>query len=217
MTLIRANADYALMDETRRVADVRNELASILDEVDRTNRLVDGLLTLARADSGRLQLALQPADVTRIAEDCIEQMRPMFTEKAVQIHLRSDGPLSAHVDPDRIAQVLRILLDNALKHTSSQGSVELRIAEAGQNIELRVRDTGTGIGPDDMPHVFDRFYRADPSRTRATGGTGLGLPIAKALVEAHDGQIQVESAPGVGTTVSVVIPRSLKQRPAEPI
>jgi signal transduction histidine kinase len=209
LTLIRANADYALMDVTRQVADVHNELASILTEVDRTNRLVDGLLILARADADRIQLALQSADVSKIARGTVQQMQPMFTEKGVELNLSTGDTASARVDPERITQVLRILLDNALKHTPPAGSVDLHVAVVGQDVEVRIRDTGTGIGPEDLPHVFDRFYRADPSRTRTTGGTGLGLPIAKALIEAHDGQIQIESTPGSGTTATVTIPRSL--------
>ena len=111
-------------------------------------------------------------------------------------------------DADRLVQLLVILLDNALRHTPADGEVAIAAVAAGDAVELRVSDTGSGIAPEHLPHLFERFYRADTSRHRGSGGTGLGLAIAKAIVQAHGGTIGVESRLERGTTITIRLPRS---------
>jgi two-component system OmpR family sensor kinase len=115
-------------------------------------------------------------------------------------------PVRVNGDEDRLKQLLLILIDNALKYTPAGGQVTIGLRHSETGAELLVRDTGVGIAPEDVPHVFERFYRADPGRSRDPGGTGLGLPIAQWIVEQHGGKIALESQPGHGTLVSVLLP-----------
>ncbi len=203
LTLVRANAELALLDPERAVAEAAPALESILAEVDRTDQLVDDLLLLARTDAGRLTLDRAPVDPGAVAAEAANSMRPLFDAAGVTLRVAREpaGPLS--LDRERILQLIRILLDNALAHTPAGGEVELRAGPAGRGATIVVHDSGAGIAPEHLPHVFERFYRADPSRARAAGGTGLGLSIARAIVEAHGGRIAIASRPGQGTTVLV--------------
>jgi signal transduction histidine kinase len=115
----------------------------------------------------------------------------------------------ARADPNRVAQVLRILLDNAVAHTPSGGEIRVRTLAAEGGVRVEVSDTGAGIPREHLPHIFERFYRADPSRARETGGAGLGLAIARQLAQAQGGSISVESEPGRGTTFTVTLPRAM--------
>ena len=115
------------------------------------------------------------------------------------------------VDSDRIIQAIRILIDNAIKYTPPGGEIRVSASCSDRLATITVQDTGVGIPTEDIPHIFDRFYRVDRARTRATGGTGLGLPIAKAIVEAHGGRISLASQTGVGTLVTIVLPRNAAQ------
>ena len=203
LTLVRANAELALLDPDRPVAESASALESILVEVDRTDRLVDDLLLLARTDAGQLALDLAPADLGAVAAEAAESMRPLFDTRDVALRVVHEPAPPLPIDRERILQLARILLDNALSHTPSGGDVELRAGPSGRGATFTIRDTGAGIAPEHLPRVFDRFYRADPSRTRASGGVGLGLSIARAIAEAHGGHISITSAPGQGTSVTV--------------
>lgn len=206
LTLIRANADYLLMDESRRIADARQELQNIVAEVDRTDRLVDDLLTLARADAQQLALDLRDLDLGAAVGETTEVMRPLFDAKGVRLTATAAPGCIVRADRDRVVQVLRILLDNALRHTPRGGEVAVEVRPAERMVAVAVRDTGSGIAPEHLPRVFERFYRADPGRSRAAGGAGLGLPIARALIAAHGGEISLQSEPGRGTTVAFTLP-----------
>jgi signal transduction histidine kinase len=208
-------------------------LASIESETDRLIRLVNDLLTLSRADAQALTLRRRPVDLRAVARSTVEKLTPRLIAKGLHLTVElPDTPLTTSADPDRVAQVLVNLLDNALKHTPAGGKVT--IAGYGLKVEggraepltsspplpdggwaiLSVADTGEGIPTADLPHVFERFYRADRSRSRERGGSGLGLSIAKALVEAHGGHIWLESTSRAcgtgegesGTTASFALP-----------
>jgi len=179
------------------------------DETSRLGRLVEDLRTLSRADAGELPLERWPVPPARLLEQALASHRPLALDKGVALELEVQPALpDLEVDPDRMAQVLGNLLSNALRHTPQGGTITLGAGRDGAAVQLRVQDTGPGIDPQDLSHLFERFYRADRSRVRETGGSGLGLAIAKAIVELHGGQIWAESAPPRGTAVFVRMPLS---------
>jgi signal transduction histidine kinase len=183
------------------------------DETSRLGRSVEDLRTLSRADAGELPLERQPVAPARLLEQALAAHRPLAVEKgiALQVEVQPELP-DLQVDPDRMAQVLGNLLSNALRHTPQGGAITLAAAQAGSAVQLRVQDSGPGIDPPDLSHLFERFYRADRSRQRETGGSGLGLAIAKAIVELHGGQIWAESVGGSGTTIVIRLPAAEPSR-----
>jgi len=186
------------------------EISRLYDETRLLSRLVDDLRELALADAGQLNLNLRPADVAQII--CSTTDNLALAAEAGQVSLTASIPDSlpaVQADPDRVAQVLRNLLVNALRHTPSGGSVTVTASAREGMVEIAVADTGEGIAAEDLPHVFERFWRADPSRARddrLAGGTGLGLSVAQSLVEAQRGRIRAESTPGEGTVFRFTLP-----------
>ena len=171
------------------------------------SRLVDDLRLLAQVDSGELQLQRTRTLVGELLQTCLDALRPRAEAKGVVLSLDVDSTLLAlDLDPTRIAQVIGNLLDNAVTHTPTGGNVTVSAQASANAVEVQVADTGPGIAPDDLPRVFDRFYRTDPSRSRSTGGTGLGLTIARRLVEAHGGTIEAESVVGEGSRFVIRLP-----------
>jgi two-component system, OmpR family, sensor histidine kinase CiaH len=178
-------------------------------EIVRMERLAQDLLTLARSDAGGLELMTAPLEIGVVAAEIVRRVTPLAQSHGLKLTFVAPEQAvecTVDADPDRLQQVLLILLDNAIKHTPSGGGVEVRVRRHGQNVELDVADTGVGIAAEHLPRIFDRFYRADKARARARGGTGLGLSIAKMLVEAHQGHLHVASTLGVGTTVTLSLP-----------
>ncbi|HVB64143.1 MAG TPA: ATP-binding protein, partial [Nitrolancea sp.] len=206
LTLIRANAEIARLETTEPVSSIDAELASIMDEVDRTDRLIDDLLTLARTDASRLELHRALVDVALLAREVYMAMLPMARQLGVDLRIDASPTCIALIDADRIQQVLRILIDNALKYTPAGHAVSVCVACETTRIRVVVHDTGAGIPAEHLPRIFDRFYRVDQARSRDAGGTGLGLPIARALIEAHGGSIALTSTVGQGTTVTISLP-----------
>ena len=180
---------------------------SLYEEAMLLSRLVDDLRELALAEAGQLRLERRPVASADLVNRALEAACAQASAKniALQADLPADLPL-VNVDPQRIGQVLGNLLSNALTHTPSGGAVVVAAQAKESKVEVRVSDTGEGISPDQLPYIFERFYRADKSRSRATGGTGLGLSIAKQLVEAHGGRISVESQVGQGATFTFTLP-----------
>jgi two-component system OmpR family sensor kinase/two-component system sensor histidine kinase BaeS len=186
------------------------QIDGLLGEVALLERLIDDLRLLALAEAGQLPLYPELVEPAQLVSDAGRSFAQQAAERGVALRVEApDGLPEISVDPQRIAQVLGNLVSNALRHTAPGGSVRLGVfggqpPEAGLTFE--VVDTGDGIAPEDLPHIFDRFYRADRSRTRSSGGAGLGLAIARRMVEAHGGEIRAESVPGQGTTVRFTIP-----------
>jgi len=171
----------------------------IYQETKLLSRLVADLRELALADAGELRLERAPTDVRALVERTVAGFERPAADKGVTLATEiAPGLPVLNVDPDRTRQVLTNLLDNALRHTPAGGRVTVQGAPHADGVQVSVRDTGPGIAPADLPHVFDRFYRGDRSRARASGGSGLGLAIVRSLVEAHGGRIWAESAPGEG-------------------
>ena len=169
--------------------------------------LVEDLRLLAQVEAGALQLERTPADVEELLRSAVEAVRPRAEERGVSVAVEAAPSLPVvDLDTTRLAQVLSNLLENAITHTPEGGAVNVSARSAAAQVEIAVADTGPGIAPEDLPRVFDRFYRADPSRSRSTGGSGLGLTIARRLAEAHGGSLTVDSAVGQGSTFTVTIP-----------
>ncbi|MFZ2502724.1 MAG: HAMP domain-containing sensor histidine kinase [Nocardioides sp.] len=181
-------------------------VASLSEETDHVSRLVKDLQELARADAGRLSLTTREVDLAEVVLSVVEGNRGVAGALGVELAADVPATLSAQVDPDRIRQIMGNLISNALRHTGRGGSVTVTVSGTAEEARITVADTGEGIAGDDLPHVFDRFWRADTSRSRATGGSGLGLAIVAELVEAHGGTITVDSVLGQGTRFEVVLP-----------
>jgi signal transduction histidine kinase len=184
-------------------------LAGLHEEILRLNRLVSSLEDLARYEGDSRSLRRSELDLSALVEGIVRNHEAQFRAKGVALRFEPDGrarPLLA--DPDRLSQAVINLLSNALKFTPAGGEVVVRVACGPEGGEIRVADSGIGIGPEELPRVFERFYRVDSSRARATGGTGIGLSIAKAIVEAHGGVISAASQPGRGTEFLIHLPVS---------
>jgi two-component system sensor histidine kinase BaeS len=177
-------------------------------EADRLQRLVYDLQELSRVEAGTVELDLKPTPVTRLAEAVVARLGRQFEEKGV--FLETDVPENlplVRADEDRMDEVLLNLVGNALQYTPPGGRVRLSARREGDRVRLSVEDTGIGIPAEHLPHVFERFYRVDRSRSRAAGGSGIGLTIARHLVEAHGGEIRAASeGPGHGSTFSFTLP-----------
>lgn len=170
--------------------------------------LVGDLLTLARSDSNSIELRRETFDLRLLAERAIESVNPLANEKEISTSLESPEQLQTIGDPERLSQLLYILLDNAIKYTPTGGAVKLSLSQEGPDLCITVQDTGVGINKEDFHRIFDRFYRADKSRSRQMGGHGLGLSIAKWIVETHKGTINVTSELGKGSTFFIRIPNN---------
>jgi signal transduction histidine kinase len=178
------------------------------DEAGSLRRLVEDLQELSRAEARQIPLAIRPTDPIQIATIAIDRFSGSFEDKGLEF--RSEVPSllpRVNADLDRAVQVLSNLLSNALRYTSAPGCVELQVGATDGTVEFSVHDSGLGISAEDLSHVFERFYRVDRSRSRALGGSGIGLTIAKALVEGMDGRIRAESAGlGKGSTFAFSLP-----------
>ena len=214
LTLIRASAEVALRDLPPDESDQRALLHDVLAESDHMRRLVDDLLTLTRLDSGQLTLTKETIDLTALLASIQRQAARLGEQRGVAVELADVGGL-VQADTERLQQVVLIALDNALRYTPAGGRITLAATPTERTVQIRVADTGCGIAPEHLPHIFERFYRADPARGRENGNAGLGLSIAKGLVEAMGGRIAVESTVGVGTTVVISLPRAPDRKPAE--
>lgn len=181
-------------------------LPQVLAQVDRLAALVGQLLDQARAESGQLKLNLREISLEDVAHPIVATFEPQASNKGVHLELKETRPVRVEADPDRLAQVFVNLIDNALRHTHSGGTVTIEIDANGNDAIMRVRDTGVGIPYRDLPHIFERFYVVDRSRTRESGGAGLGLAIVKGIVDAHGGSVSTESMLGAGTVFTVRLP-----------
>lgn len=186
---------------------VQRTVRGMHNELGRMGRLVNDLLTLSRLD-GTAPVEFVIIDANKLIADVAEQMGPVAEARGVRLDFRLGGPAPVHADPDKLKQVVLNLVDNALRYSPEGSSVLLSVVNdpLTRQARIEVQDTGPGISPEDLPHIFDRFYRGDVSRARATGNSGLGLAIARAIVQAHGGMIEAQSAPGMGALFRVTLP-----------
>ncbi|MBX5436160.1 MAG: HAMP domain-containing protein [Alicyclobacillaceae bacterium] len=198
----------ALLDEFGDDPVQRRELTQIIhDETMRMKRLVNDLLDLAQLESGQFQLSLCEVELVSLAHRVHRKFQTLAAERGVDLNLAACTEAVVVLgDADRLEQVLTNLLDNALRHTPAAGLVAVDVDRLDSHARIRVADTGSGIPEEDLPFIWERFYKADKARTRGSAGTGLGLAISRQIVLQHGGDIIVESAPGKGTTFTVVIP-----------
>jgi signal transduction histidine kinase len=182
-------------------------IRSLNEETALLSRLVDELQELSLAEAGKLKLVYQAEDIANLVKRAVTSWQHKVAAKEISLSLDlPDNPPLVNIDRQRVNQVLHNLLENAVAHTHKGGTINVAVAKQGDWVEISVSDTGEGIPAEDLPNIFERFYRVDRSRARATGGSGLGLTIAKRLVEAHGGQITVQSELGKGSRFSFTLP-----------
>ncbi|MBB6175484.1 two-component system sensor histidine kinase ResE [Anoxybacillus tengchongensis] len=197
----------AIVDDIAATDEEKKELAKVIyDESLRMGRLVNDLLDLARMEAGHLTLHHEQVSLRPYIERIIHKFQGLAKEKGVRLLVDMNNEPIVSFDPDRIEQVMTNLIDNALRHTDDGGEVRVIVAADEEVVRISVQDSGTGIPEEDLPFVFERFYKADKARTRGRSGTGLGLAIAKNIVEAHKGTITVHSKLGEGTTFTFALP-----------
>jgi signal transduction histidine kinase len=206
LTVLRAATDVLQQHREEPLSANGQLFDDVRHEIVRMEELTGDLLTLARSDLGELELAVADIELGALAAKVVRQVTPLAQEREVALTLEPGVPVTVEADPNRLQQILLILLDNALKYTPTGGQVRVRVGRQGDIAQLAVSDNGPGISSEHLARLFDRFYRVDPSRSRQQGGAGLGLAIARSLVAAHGGQISLSSAPGKGTTVLVRLP-----------
>ena len=190
-------------------SETRQYLGVVAAETERLSSLVDDVLILARADADELHLDVQPVAVEQVVKRVCDALAPLARRERnlSLVHSEAAGLPRAMADGERLAQVLTNLVRNAVNHTPEGGIISVNAVSAGEHVNIGVSDTGIGIDPDDLAHVFDRFYRTDESRTRDTGGTGLGLSIVRDLLTAMGGTITAISTPGAGSVFTVSLRR----------
>jgi heavy metal sensor kinase len=204
LTVLRGNLELALQKD-RSAEDYREVLVSNLNQVERLIRLTKALLTLARFTSGRPPMHLEPVKLEPLLRDLIEDLSLLAADREIRLALQADSAPLVLGDELGLKQLMINLLSNALRHTDPGGLVTVRLQSSGDIVTITVQDNGHGIDPKHLPHLFDRFYRADSGTTRNSEGTGLGLPIAKEIVTAHQGTITVDSEVAKGSTFAVTL------------
>jgi signal transduction histidine kinase len=217
LMVLRAGVERALTHPGTPAESIE-ALDETLEQINQMTEMVENLLTLARADEGRAPLTVEPTDLRELVADAEETAGLLAEGGGVAVESTSPPePVLLPVDRHRIRELLLNLVTNAVKYTPAGGTVGIELEDTESAVILRVRDTGIGVAPGDLPHIFERFWRADPARSRtgARPGVGLGLAITKWIAEAHGGSITVASRPGRGTVFTVLLPRPAAERLAE--
>ena len=205
LTILQLELESIAQDH-RRDAALGDQIGSALEETHRMSRIVESLLAISRLDAGEVKMDKTRLDLGDLAASTADEMRLLAEEKSIR--LRTHVAVSVQVEGDRtrLQQVIVNLIDNAIKYTQEGGTVEFRVGQEGNTAVLEVSDDGPGIPVHALPHVFERFYRADKARSRASGGAGLGLSIVKAICAAHNAEVKVSSQEGRGSCFRVELP-----------
>ena len=204
LAALRGEIELAL--RATRDADLQQSLASQIEDIDRLTRLIDHVLTLARAESGQIPLSFTAVDLGEMAHSIVDQLEPVANARSITLRCETAPAVVARGDAGWLERLVLNLLDNAMKFTGEGGCVVVRVSRSGERASMEVTDTGIGMTPDVAAHVFERFYQADPSRSSASGGAGLGLSLVKWIVERHHGTVSVESTLDKGSTFRVLLP-----------
>ena len=205
LTVMHGETETALAEENISPAH-RERLASQLDEIQRLTKIVDGLTLLTKADAGQIALKSEPIALDEIVRDVFADAQILAKPANISVTLAACEPAAIRGDRHRLRQLLLNLADNAIKYNQPGGTVEISLRASGSIAELKIANTGKGISPEVLPHVFDRFFRGDASHNTAVDGCGLGLSIAQWIVSAHNGTVKIESEPLKLTTVTVRLP-----------
>jgi heavy metal sensor kinase len=209
LTILCGETETMLRDESLSAAE-HERAASLLDELRRLARIVDGLTLLAKADAGQVALKLEPVRLDELVRDNFADTQILAEPQGIGVELTVCEEITARGDRHRLRQLLLNLADNAVKYNQPQGHVTMSLRRAGDTAEFTIANTGPGVPAESLPRVFDRFYRGDPAHSHEVDGCGLGLSIAKWIVSAHKGTIQIESKPAPLTTVTVRLPLDAK-------
>ncbi|MCA1031656.1 HAMP domain-containing histidine kinase [Bacillus timonensis] len=201
LAAIQANTELLLHYPEKTIESESKTIANVLKETKRLNKLVSHLLTLARTDSNQIQLHKKEIDLHPLIQSVTEQFTILCEIKSVKLLTNIETTLFSSVDEEKVKQLLYIVLDNALKYTDEGGEIFVSAKSFGNKVEIKIKDNGKGIKKEDLPLIFNRFYRGDKART--SSGSGLGLSIAKWIVDAHEGKIKIESEVGQGTVVHI--------------
>ena len=186
-------------------------MTDVNKEIDRLNRIVSDLLTLVNIDSG-IKMNMEDLDIGALLQEQVKRLAPLARENGIELDCVANQALEVNGDALKLQQVVYNIIDNAIKYTPRGGEVHCTLVRSGKKAVIRVSDTGVGIPAEDLPHIFDRFYRVDKARSRETGGTGLGLSIVKQFVLLHGGTINAESTVGKGTTFVIELPLAAKKQ-----
>ena len=203
LAVVLASADLLRSDPSITSPFLKQVIEDVRDEVKKMTKLVSDLLTVARTDGKANQMRLVRMDLVSAVQQTVRIMRPFAEKKDIVIDEELPKRVEIHADEQKIRQLILILVDNAVKYTPEHGRISVCVQEDRGSVKLSVSDTGIGIAPEHQERIFERFYRVDKARSRRMGGNGLGLAIAREIVEAHGGSIAVESEPGKGTTFHI--------------
>ena len=207
LTNLKGMIEVALRKK-RTVDEYQADFKDALEEVERLNDLVRNLLVLARVDAKKLNLNKKKIDLSIFIQEFIKWINPLAQQKQINIHFKEAAPLEIYSDPDKLKQILLILVDNAFNNSAEGSSITISTIKNTDGVVISVLDTGKGIPSEYHEKIFERFFRLDDSRDRKEGGTGLGLSIARSIAEAHNGKLTVESAAGKGSTFHLFLPKT---------
>ncbi|MEG0146077.1 MAG: HAMP domain-containing sensor histidine kinase, partial [Clostridia bacterium] len=206
LSAMKVLIETLLYQQTYDPAMEKEFLSDINREIDRLNAIVGDLLTLVHIDSGRMELKPELIQLEELVGDTVRRLRPLADQRDIRMDMIVKDKIETMADARKLSQVFYNLLDNGIKYTPEGGSVKVEILRSGRKAIIKISDTGIGIPKADQLHVFDRFYRVDKARARATGGTGLGLSIVKQIVMLHEGAISVASEEEAGSVFTVELP-----------
>lgn len=205
LAIMKTNLEVTLKDKAQ-ASECPQVLASNLEEVERMNRIVEDLLILSRIDSNQERLQFSKTDLSGLIVQSVEKMQVYAGSNNVIIRTDVEQPIYVLGDPHKLKQVLFNVLKNAIDYSNNQGEVKISARKVANQAIVIIEDNGIGISPEDVPHVFERFYRVDKSRSRKQGGSGLGLSIVKWIIQEHRSNISLQSLPGQGTAITISLP-----------
>jgi heavy metal sensor kinase len=208
LTVLQGELESMAQNSSNLPPETRDTIGSALEETQRLTKIVENLLAISRLEAGEARGQLERLDLAELTRSTADQMRLLAEEKHIELNCNGVVPVDVDADPARLKQVVVNLLDNAIKYTPEGGSVSISVIKQDSRAVLEIADSGIGISSDDLPHIFDRFYRADKARSRQMGGTGLGLSIVRSICLAHNGQVRVTSTEGHGSVFRVELPLS---------
>ena len=206
LNVITLESDWALSDEQMTREEMLESFETCLKSARHMRGIIESLLELARIDSGEAQWEKETTFITDSLSESVELLQTLAKDKGVKLKLQEKDAW-ALVDPQMIKQVFINVISNAIHHSPEQGVVDIVMEKSSDSIRVKVTDSGSGVPEDVLPHIFDRFYRADKVRSRTSGRTGLGLPISKAILDAHQGDIEVVNVAGAGARITITIPQ----------